>query len=56
VDKSIVEVFVNDQLCMATRAYPTKADSVHVSVCAKERDSRLLKAQKWDYERTVGLE
>lgn len=53
VDKSIVEVFVNDQLCLATRAYPTKADSIHVSVCAKERDTRLVKAQKWDYRRTV---
>ena len=56
VDKSIVEVFVNDQLCLATRAYPTLADSIGVSVRANECDSVLLKARKWDYERTIGLE
>lgn len=56
VDKSIVEVFVNDRLCLATRAYPTKADSLGVSVRAKECDSTLLRAQLWDYsgKRIIG--
>ncbi len=49
VDKSIVEVFVNERLCLATRAYPTRADSVGVSVRAKEKDGRLIHAERWDY-------
>lgn len=49
VDKSIVEVFVNDTICLATRAYPRKEDSLGVSLCAKECDTILLQAKMWDY-------
>ncbi len=58
VDKSIVEVFVNDKLCLSTRAYPTRPDSIGISVCAKECDSTLLDAKMWDYSghRTIAVE
>lgn len=49
VDRSMVEVFVNDRLCLATRAYPIRLDSTGVSVCARECDSWLLQAKMWDY-------
>lgn len=55
VDKSIVEVFVNDRLCLSTRAYPTKADSLGVSVRAKECDTVLLRAEKWNYEKSIAV-
>ncbi len=58
VDKSIVEVFVNDKLCLACRAYPTKADSIGVSVRSLECDTTLRKAKMWDYsgKRTIAVE
>lgn len=48
VDKSIVEVFVNDRLCLSTRAYPVKKDSTGVSVRARERDGKLIHGSLWE--------
>ena len=49
IDKSVVEVFVNDRLCLSTRVYPSRSDSLGVSLCAKEKDTVLLCAQAWQY-------
>lgn len=47
IDKSIVEVFANDTLCLSTRVYPGREDSVGVSLRALGRDSRLLSLDAW---------
>ena len=47
IDKSIVEVFVNNRQCAAVRAYPERADSTGVSLQAQGRDARLLSLDAW---------
>lgn len=44
VDRSIVEVFADDHLILCMRTYPTREDSVGVSVLSKGKDARV------DYE------
>jgi beta-fructofuranosidase len=41
VDRSIVEVFVNDRQCVATRVYPTRDDSTHVFMRAQGGNARI---------------
>jgi beta-fructofuranosidase len=35
VDRSVIEVYANDRVCFATRVYPTRADSLGVSLFAR---------------------
>jgi beta-fructofuranosidase len=42
VDHSVIEVFANEQACISTRIYPTREDSVNVSVFALNEDSVML--------------
>ena len=42
IDKSVVEVFANDKLCLATRVYPGRDDSVGVSLGSQGKDIKLL--------------
>ena len=48
VDKSIVEVFVNDRQCLAVRVYPGREDSVGVALRAVGRDVRLVVLDAWE--------
>ncbi len=48
VDKSIVEVFVNDRQCLAVRVYPGRQDSVGVALRAVGRDVRLVALDAWE--------
>jgi len=48
VDKSIVEVFVNDRQCLAVRVYPGREDSVGVALRAVGRDVRLVALDTWE--------
>ena len=48
VDKSIVEVFVNDRQCLAVRVYPGRRDSVGVALRAVGRDVRLVVLDAWE--------
>ena len=48
VDKSIVEVFVNNRQCLAVRVYPGCEDSVGVAMRAVGRDVRLVVLDAWD--------
>ena len=48
VDKSIVEVFVNDRQCLAVRVYPGRQDSVGVALRAVGRDARLVVLDAWE--------
>ena len=48
VDKSIVEVFVNNRQCLAVRVYPGRQDSVGVALRAVGRDVRLVALDAWE--------
>lgn len=47
IDRSVVEVFVNDRQCLATRVYPERPDSTGVSIRAQGDDARLLSLDAW---------
>lgn len=47
VDKSIVEVFVNDRICLTQLIYPTRADSVAVAVVC-DAPITVERIQIWD--------
>lgn len=47
IDRSIVEVFVNDVQCLTLRAYPTREDSRGISVFARGDDAELVSLDAW---------
>ncbi|MHB9033185.1 MAG: glycoside hydrolase family 32 protein, partial [Anaerolineae bacterium] len=47
IDRSIVEVFVNDRQCVALRVYPGREDSLGIALRSQGRDSRLRKLDLW---------
>ena len=50
VDKSVVEVFAGDRLCVAMRVYPGREDSLGVSLRAQGRDAQLNSLDAWQME------
>ncbi len=47
VDRSIVEVFVNERQCVAQRVYPGRKDSVGVSLRAQGSPATLTSLNAW---------
>ena len=47
IDRSVVEVFVNGKLYLAMRVYPSRQDSVGVSVRAQGQDAVLKSLDAW---------
>lgn len=47
VDRSVVEVFVNDRQYLAMRVYPAREDSVGVSLQARGQDAYLTRFDAW---------
>jgi len=47
VDRSVVEVFVNEKLYLAIRVYPGHADSLGVSLLAQGQDAVLKRLDAW---------
>jgi beta-fructofuranosidase len=47
IDKSVVEVFVNGKQALAVRVYPSRNDSVGVSLKAQGKDSELKLLEAW---------
>jgi beta-fructofuranosidase len=47
VDRSIVEVFVNDRQCVAARVYPGRPDSIGVSLRAQGGDAVVTSLDAW---------
>ena len=47
VDRSIVEVFANERSCFTGRVYPTRQDSISVSVAAEGGQAGLISADVW---------
>ena len=50
IDRSVVEVFVNDKQCVAVRVYPEREDSLGVSFRAQGRDATLKSLDVWQME------
>jgi beta-fructofuranosidase len=50
IDKSVVEVFVNDKQCVALRVYPGREDSVGVSLRAQGQEAQLKSLDAWQME------
>ncbi len=47
IDRSVVEVFVNDRQCVAARVHPGREDSIGVSLHARGSDARLVSLDAW---------
>ena len=47
IDKSVVEVFVNDKQCLAVRVYPGRQDSTGVSLRSQGTSSEIIKLESW---------
>lgn len=47
VDRSVVEVFVNERRCVSVRAYPTCDDSTGISLLSKGSSSSVEKLKFW---------
>ena len=48
IDRSVIEVFANGRLCLTTRVYPTRADSVGVGAFAGGGSATLQQLEAWD--------
>ena len=47
IDRSVVEVFVNGKQCAAVRVYPSREDSIRVSLRSQGRDAELKSIDAW---------
>ena len=47
IDRSVIEVFVNDRQCVAMRVYPGRVDSLGVSLRSQGQDSQLKSLDTW---------
>lgn len=47
VDRSVVEVFANDRICMTQRVYPVRAESRGVRLLSTGASARLLRLDAW---------
>ena len=50
IDKSVVEVFVNGKQCVALRVYPSRDDSVGISLRSQSKDAELVSIDAWQME------
>ena len=51
IDRSIVEVFVNNQTSCLTRVYPSSSDSIGFSIEARGKDAQCKQLQAWSMDR-----
>jgi sucrose-6-phosphate hydrolase SacC (GH32 family) len=50
VDRSIVEVFANERSCATARIYPTREDSLGISLFAHGGRARLISLDAWEMQ------
>lgn len=50
IDRKIIEVFINDSVCVTARAYPSSENSTGVTVKALECDTKLLHAERYTFK------
>ena len=53
LDRSVLEVFANNRQCLTQRIYPTRADSVGISIFARGGDAILNSFDAWTITPTV---
>ena len=49
LDRSVVEVFANEQTCITERIYPTRLDSLGIALFARGGPARLTALDVWDH-------
>lgn len=54
LDRSVLEVFANARLCLTQRIYPTRSDSLGVSIFAQDGAALLSNLDAWTLTPTVG--
>ncbi len=54
LDRSVMEVFANSRLCLTQRIYPTRGDSLGVSIFARGGEAFLDRLDAWIMMPTVG--
>ena len=47
IDRSIIEVIVNERQCRTIRVYPAREDSSQVSVFARGSEAKLVSMHTW---------
>jgi len=47
LDKSSIEVFANGKQCVAMRVYPSRDDSIGVSLRSQGKDATLKRLDAW---------
>ena len=52
IDKSILEIFVNSEICLTQRIYPTHVDSKHFSLFTNDSQVEVENIQKWEIDAT----
>lgn len=52
VDKSVIEIFVNGDICIAQRVYPMRDDSKQVRQFTNDRQIRARNVVKWEMDDT----
>ena len=52
VDKSVIEIFVNGDICIAQRVYPMRDDSKQVRQFTNDRQIRARNVVKWEMDAT----
>ena len=48
LDRTILEVFANDRQCLTQRIYPTRADSMSVSLFSTDGKAAFTSVRAWD--------
>jgi beta-fructofuranosidase len=48
LDRTILEVFANDRQCLTQRIYPTRADSMGVSLFSTDGKAAFTSVRAWD--------
>jgi len=48
LDRSVIEVFANYRLCMSSRIYPSRSDSLGVGFFARSGSARIKKLDVWE--------
>ena len=54
LDRSVMEIFANRRQCLTQRIYPTRADSLGVSIFTSGGEAFLNRLDAWTMTPTVG--
>ncbi len=52
IDKSVIEIFVNSDICLVQRVYPMREDSKHIRLFTRDNKISAKDLVKWDMDAT----